>query len=137
MEDEGCRTLNEVIEELEQLRSIHGGSIEVLYSTGGVRFRAVSFSQAEQEQEGDRNFIQVAGVDSREGAKEAVSKEQCEDWYYELAQIESAMRAIIASMFGFESHIEDKWAKTQLAGLVPLLRFTTDRLAKVRDELDS
>jgi hypothetical protein len=59
------RTLDEAIEELEGLRRMHGGSVEMISSTGSVGFRFISFSQEEKEREGIQDFIGIMTGDGR------------------------------------------------------------------------
>lgn len=135
MTDERGRTLNEVIDDLEQLRRKHGGPTEVFSSAGGVGFKFVTFSQEEREREGVRDFIQVVGADSLGGARRAVSEEKLDDWHYELVKIESGLRAIETTLIGFDSYVKEEWARTQITGLVSLLGFSAERLEKVMNEL--
>lgn len=48
------KTLNEMISELETLKQIHGGDIDVVTSKGPVTFKAVTFSEK------DKFFLDVA-----------------------------------------------------------------------------
>jgi len=42
------KTLNDTIAELEALRQIHGGEIEVVSSKGPVSFRAITWTEKEK-----------------------------------------------------------------------------------------